>query len=179
VNKELAELLDKQAITEGLYRYCRSMDRMDKDLFRRTFHPDMVAQYTPDHTVSSAEEFIEWMWAYHRNYHNHSHQVSNILIELNGDKAGSESYVHARLTRRLANGRLELMTVMGRYIDSWEKRTGQWKIAHRRYLHDIMDVREIDDLIAAGTSLAVRNPDDITLDPSYEIIDAHTARAAH
>jgi ketosteroid isomerase-like protein len=176
--RAVAELLDKQAITEGLYRYCRSMDRMDKDLFRRTFHPDMVAQYTPEHIVRSAEEFIEWMWAHHRRYHNHSHQVSNILIEVDGDEAGSESYVHARLTRRLPNGRFELMTVMGRYIDRWEKRDGNWKIAHRRYLHDIMDMREIDDLIPAGTSFAVRDPDDITRDPSYEVIDTHTPRKA-
>jgi hypothetical protein len=178
MNKELAELLDKQAITEGLYRYCRSMDRMDKNLFRRTFHPDMVAQYTPDHTVNSAEEFMDWMWAYHRNYHNHSHQVSNILIELHGDRAGSESYVHARLTRRLGSGRFELMTVMGRYIDRWERRNDQWKIAHRRYLHDIMDIREIDDLIPPGMSFSVRDPDDITRDPSYEIIDIHTSKSA-
>jgi hypothetical protein len=176
MDKELQELLDKQSITEGLYRYCRSMDRMDKDLFRRTFHPDLVAQYTPDRIVRSAEEFIDWMWPYHRNYHNHSHQVSNILIEVNGDKAGSESYVHARLTRRLPNGRFELMTAMGRYIDRWEKRNGQWKIAHRRYLHDIMDIREIDDLIPAGNSLSVRDPDHITRDPSYEIIGTQTSR---
>jgi len=174
--RAVAELLDKQAITEGLYRYCRSMDRMDKELFRRTFHPDMVAQYTPEHIVRSAEEFIEWMWAHHRRYHNHSHQVSNILIEVNGDEAASESYVHARLTRRLPNGRFELMTAMGRYIDRWEKRDGDWKIAHRRYLHDIMDIREIDDLIPAGISFAVRDPDDITRDPSYEVIDTHTPR---
>jgi hypothetical protein len=171
----LSTLLDKQAITEGLYRYCRSMDRMDKDLFRRTFHPDLFAQYAPNLILRSAEEFIEWMWAHHRKYHNHSHQVSNILIEVNGEQAGSESYVHARLTRRLPNGRFELMTVMGRYIDRWEKRNGEWKIAHRRYLHDIMDLREIDDFIPAGTSLAARDPDDITKDPSYEVIDSHGA----
>ena len=37
----LAELLDKQAITEALHRYCRAMDRMDNDLGRSVFHKAM------------------------------------------------------------------------------------------------------------------------------------------
>jgi hypothetical protein len=178
MDRRLTELLDKQAITEGLYRYCRSMDRMDKDLFRRTFHPDMTAQYLPGQMIRSAEEFMDWMWGYHRGYHNHSHQVSNILIEVSGDEAGSESYVHARLTRRLPDGRFELTTVMGRYVDRWQKRNGEWKIANRRYLHDIMDVREIEDRIPPDTTFAVRDPDDIRRDPSYEAIDRGCADQA-
>src|SRR5687767_1507490 len=139
--RALTELLDKQAITEGLYRYCRAIDRMDKDLLRQVFRADVVARYAPDHVVRSVEELIEWLWGHHLTFHNHSHQVSNILIEVNGDAAASESYLHAQLTRRVAGGRLELIAVLGRYVDRWQKLDGQWRIAERHFLCDIMNVR--------------------------------------
>jgi ketosteroid isomerase-like protein len=169
---EIAELLDKQAIAEGLYRYCRAMDRQDKSLVRRVFHDDVLAEYAPGHAIRSVEELITWMWEQHRPFHCHSHQVSNILIEVSGDTAGSESYVHTKLTRRKSAERLDLYTIMGRYIDRWERRNGSWKIAHRRFLGDIMDLREIDDLLPAGSSFAVRDLEDASKDPSYSVLDS-------
>jgi hypothetical protein len=165
------ELLEKQLISEALYRYCRGIDRMDKDLLRRVFLADLRAQYAPDHLARSVEELIDWLWGHHLTFHHHSHQVSNILIELDGDTATSESYLHARLMRRKVASNVEVYTVMGRYLDRWKKRDGDWRIAERRFLTDFMDIREIADLVPEGTSFAVRDPDDITRDPSYEIID--------
>jgi hypothetical protein len=178
MDKAVTELLDKQAITEGLYRYCRALDRMDKEMVSRVFHDDMTADYDPSQTIRSLKEFIPWMWGHHTRFHNHNHQVSNILIEVNGDTAGSESYVEARLQRRLPNGNFELFTVVGRYVDRWEKRSGQWKIIHRRYLGDMMDQREIEDRLPAGTSFAVRDENDAARDPSYTAIDTHMRRKA-
>jgi hypothetical protein len=170
--------LDKQAITEGIYRYCRAVDRMDKDMFRRVFRADLVANYFPGETTTSVEQLIDYMWGQHNRFHSHSHQVSNILIEVNGAAAGSEAYVHARLVRRLENGRFELITVMGRYADRWDKRDGEWKIAERRYMQDFMDIREIDDYVPANTTFAVRDPNDVAKDPSYEVIDTHARQNA-
>ena len=166
----LTELLEKQAISETLYRYCRGIDRMDKELLRRVFLADARTQYAPDHLARTVEELIAWLWGHHLTFHNHSHQVSNILIELSGDTAASESYLHARLMRRKAAGRVEVYTVMGRYLDRWRKHDGDWRIAERRFLTDFFDIREMADLIPEGTTFAVRDPDDITRDPSYEVI---------
>ena len=68
--------------------------------------------------------------------------MSNIIIELDGDKAGSEAYVTIAL-RRVDGDRLFESAVRGRYIDWWSRRDGRWGIDRRVYLHDIDDVREI------------------------------------
>ena len=165
-----SELIEKQSITEALYRYCRGIDRMDKDLLRQVFLAGARFQYAPDHLARSLEEMIEWLWGHHLTFHHHSHQVSNILIELDGDAAASESYLHARLMRRKPGDRMEVYTVMGRYLDRWQKRGGNWWIAERRFVTDFFEIRETADLLPEGSTLAVRDPDDITRDPSYEVI---------
>ena len=38
--RELRELLDKQALTELVVRYARGVDRWDKELVLACFHPD-------------------------------------------------------------------------------------------------------------------------------------------
>jgi len=167
----LSGLIDKQAITETLYRYCRGIDRMDKELLRQVFLADARIQYAPDHLARSLEEMIEWLWGHHLTFHHHSHQVSNILIELDGERAASEAYLHARLMRRKPGDRMEIYTVMGRYLDRWQKRGAKWWIAERRFLTDFFEIRETSDLLPEGSTLAVRDPDDITRDPSYEVID--------
>jgi hypothetical protein len=113
---------------------------------------------------------IEWLWGHHLTFHHHSHQVSNILIELDGENAASESYLHARLMRRKPGNRMEVYTVMGRYLDRWQKRGAKWWIAERRFLTDFFEIRENADLMPEGSTLAVRDPDDIARDPSYEVI---------
>ena len=164
-----SELLEKQAISEQLYVYCRAIDRMDKELLRGVFVADLVAQYSPDHVARSVDELIDWLWRHHLTFHGHSHQIANILIELGDGTATSEAYLHARLLRRLTGGRLELYTVMGRHLDRWQKRDGVWRIAHRRFLTDFFDIRETADLLPEGASFAARDPDDVRRDPSYEL----------
>jgi hypothetical protein len=163
------ELLEKRAITEQLYVYCRAIDRMDKELLRGVFAAELVAQYSPDHVARGVDQLIDWLWSHHLAFHGHSHQLANVLIELDHDRAVSEAYLHARLMRRLGGGRLELYTVMGRHLDRWQKREGVWRIAHRRFLTDFFEIRETADLLPEGASFAVRDPDDIRRDPSYEL----------
>ena len=42
MNEELAA---KQAITEVIYKYCRGLDRMDRELADTVWHPDGTADY--------------------------------------------------------------------------------------------------------------------------------------
>jgi hypothetical protein len=72
----------------------------------------------------------------------HSHQVTNVIIELDGDLAGTESYVTAAL-RLNDGGELKQITVRGRYLDRWSRREGRWGIDRREYVQDFDDVRGI------------------------------------
>ena len=61
------------------------------------------------------------------------HALSNISIDLQGDVAFTESYVTASHLIRPERGG-GLFWFAGRYVDRFEKRSGEWRIAHRKLL---------------------------------------------
>jgi len=148
----LVELLAKQAITEQIYRYCRAMDRIDNELGKTVWHADGLADYGPIFK-GTGHEFIEWVAISHSQTIGHSHQVSNILIEVAGETAKSEAYVTAALRMRSEDAKTTQLTILGRYLDRWSCRDGRWAIDVRRYVHDFDEVHEIarDSLPGWGT----------------------------
>jgi hypothetical protein len=133
---QLQELLDKQAITEVIYRYGRSMDRLDRDLGRSVFWPEATADYHQQMYQGTGYGFIDMVMEAHPNFTAHSHQFSNILITVEGDTATSETYGDVTLRRLDEGGRCIDSRNLGRYVDRWEKRRGEWRIIERTYLHD-------------------------------------------
>jgi SnoaL-like domain len=68
----------------------------------------------------------------------HSHQVTNTLIELDGNRATSESYVTVALwTLPDGDGSQSELVGRGRYLDRSSKRQGVWAIEHRTHLLDL------------------------------------------
>jgi len=67
----------------------------------------------------------------------HSHQITNVLLEVDGNRAASESYVTVALWQRLAGGGVVEIVGRGRYLDRWSCRDGRWAIDHRRFLSDM------------------------------------------
>jgi SnoaL-like domain len=132
----------KQAITEVLYRYCHAVDRMDPDLASRIWHPDGVARYD-DVFEGTGSGFMEFVFEQHRQADATSHQLANVLIDVDvdGDRATSESYVTACIR---AGG--HDITVRGRYSDVWSCRSGRWGIDERHYRHDIVQVWPASEL---------------------------------
>ena len=132
----LQELLDKQAIRDVLSRYCRGLDRMDKEMANAVWHPEGTAFYDGIFE-GTGHGFIEWVWEAHAAMERHSHQITNVLIEVDGDKASSESYVTVVLwTLPDADGNQQELVGRGRYLDRWERRDGVWAIEHRIHLLD-------------------------------------------
>jgi SnoaL-like domain len=147
------ELLAKQEITEALYRYCRGDDRLDASLSQSLWHPDGPAEYGPKGVV-----FIgptnEWAQRIHpglAKLTGKSHRVSNILIELDGERAVSEAYVSATLWRNSVDQKLWQRTMVGRYLDRWSRRAGRWAVDHRRYIFDFSYESEDPSYTVLGT----------------------------
>lgn len=159
----LAELLAKQEITERLHQYCRAMDRIDDDLGRGVFHADAVADYGTMFQ-GTGYGFIDFVHESHIGMLVHAHHLSNILIKVDGDRAGSEAYVHVVLRSKGEGGTLMQITGHGRYIDAWEKRDGAWRIAHRRY------IQAMDEVRAVGTTMYDTDGARDRTDPSYEVL---------
>lgn len=158
----IRQLADKQAITEQIYRYCRAVDRIDHGLGYSVWHPDGTADYGHNFT-GTGRDFIDHVCAQHSALMRHSHQVSNILIELDGSYAASEAYVTASL-RMEREGQLLQMTVIGRYLDRWSCRDGRWAIDHRIALMEMDEIRPVTPMMEHDR--ARRDLED----PSYELL---------
>jgi len=123
------ELVAKRAIYDTQMRYARGVDRCDPELVRSTYHPgayDDHGGYQGD-----VEGFIDFV---KRDVMDTCrctmHKMGNSLIEVDGDEAWSETYAVAHhIMGEGADTRDLLMGV--RYIDRFECRRGEWKIAHR------------------------------------------------
>ena len=133
----VAALVAKQQITDVLYRRARAGDRRDVELALSCYH----AGATEDHEGFSgtAAEFIRdvsmispnstapvvGLW----------HFLSNILIELDGDRASVESYHIAVVSRNDGSGETQ-SRIGGRYLDKFAFRDGRWAITHRDVVFD-------------------------------------------
>src|SRR5207244_263295 len=104
----------------------RGVDRLDVELMTSVFHSDAVDHHAGKDRL--AHEFVKA--AVERMPQvapgGTQHRVANISIELDGDRAWTEAYYHA-----IHNAGPQLNELFGRYIDRFERRDGQWKIAER------------------------------------------------
>ena len=160
-------MTDREAITDQIYRYCRAMDRIDHELGYAVWHDDGTADYGADIFQGSGRGFIDHVCAQHAQTLTHSHQMSNIVIEIDAGadpiRASSESCVTANL-RIERDGKLMQITVWSRYIDTWSKRAGRWAIDHRFTINDFDEIREVTPLRATTRGSRDRH------DQSYEVL---------
>jgi hypothetical protein len=127
---ELRELLDKQAITEVLHRYCIAFDTKDRELAYSVWHPDGTAEYE-GMFEGTGRGFVDFgVGAHETALPVSSHQVTNILIDVDGDVATSTAYVTAAAQR--ADGSA-VNLIRGQYDDRWSRRDGTWAIDHRHF----------------------------------------------
>src|ERR1700722_7495485 len=135
---ELRALLDKAQIHDALMRYSRGVDRGDGELVVSVFHPDATLDMGRGPMSAAAlAEGITKMTATGT-----MHFIGNEYVEVDGDAAYSETYFISYAT---ITGQDQPATRSrgGRYLDRFERRDGQWKIA-RRLLVD--EWSRLDDL---------------------------------
>lgn len=159
----LRSLADRQQITDLIYRYCRSVDRLDIPLGHSVWHGDGIADYGKGFYQGNGRGVIDHICAQHQHALHHSHQVSNIIIELDGERAGSESYVTTTL--RVQRGeQLKQIIVWGRYVDQWSRRNGRWGLDKRVSILDFDEIRDVTAMYEHDTARRDRS------DPSYAVL---------
>jgi SnoaL-like domain len=122
----LEHLLDRQDILDCLVRFCRAMDRFDRELFLSAFHRDAIIAAGP--FVGGPETLYDWASELHQQGQSSTlHYLLNHSCEIDGDVAHTETYyLFTGRNRDDTN-----WTAGGRYIDRLERRDGQWRIAFR------------------------------------------------
>ncbi len=169
VDSALHVLTVKQEIRDALSRYCRAMDRRDEGLAAAVWHPDGQADYGPDIFQGTGAGFATWVTNVHAGLDRHSHQITNVLVEVAGDRAVSEAYVTVVL-RGLSDseGGVSQITTRGRYLDQWEQRDGRWAVTHRQFVDDITGYEQLS-AAEAGARNEVGSRD--RHDPSYALFN--------
>ena len=117
---------DRAEIMAALLRYTRGVDRHDRELMLSAYWPDAF----DEHGVAEghAAEFVAWAIGWHGQYQSkHHHGILNHSCEVAGDTAHSETYYLFWGENNEGPPQMSF----GRYIDRFEKRGGEWRIAHR------------------------------------------------
>ncbi|MEP6719964.1 MAG: nuclear transport factor 2 family protein [Variovorax sp.] len=137
IARNVGELMDREAIRECMFRYCRGIDRQDEAALRSAYWPDATDRHGP--YQGSASGFIEWALKKLSTQGERSvHNVTNLSITLNGSQAAVETYFLALQRDRDAQGTAREVFLAGRYLDRFEKRADEWRIAARTVVYDWM-----------------------------------------
>lgn len=124
---QIQDLLDRWAINDLLVGYCRGIDRLDRELVLSCFHPDAYDDHGS--VKGSPEQLVDRIFSRPPEHQASfsEHKLTNVCLDIRGDTAWGECYVTMHQLRDS-----ELVRGDGRFIDRFERRNGEWKIAHRR-----------------------------------------------
>ncbi|WP_371090190.1 nuclear transport factor 2 family protein [Bradyrhizobium sp. WSM2254] len=168
--ERIAELLDREAIRDCIYRYCRGVDRADEAALRSAYWPDATDQHGP--YSGPVEGFFQWAGEIFKSDARNLHMVGNILIEFTAPReAVVETYFLALQRGAGKDGTVRQFLIAGRYCDAFEQRDDEWRVARRVVAYDWMD-----EQVAATESEAIRFGPRLPLgtrypdDPIYQLL---------
>ncbi len=132
---ELRRLLDQRAIEALIARYARTLDWLDDAGQASCYWPDAAIDY--GFFTGTAADFVPVVMAIERASARRWHLLAGLALRFTGpDTAEGECYGLAAGVRADADGRMAGNLYGGRYLDSYARRDGEWRIASRRYILD-------------------------------------------
>lgn len=149
VRAAVLAILDRQAILDCLLRYARGLDRRDAELLRSVFHPDATDHHGIGKEYHPAAEALLEDWKGRDDERAFSqHVLLNSSIDLDGDLAHVETYFQLLfdLAPLEVGGPPRLRLSGGRYVDRFERRDRQWRIARRVVVSEYTGVMDRIDL---------------------------------
>jgi hypothetical protein len=120
------------AIRDVAMRYAHGVDRLDGDWMKSAYWPDA----TDDHGVfvGNAWEFVDRCMESHARWRSTMHCIFNHQIDVDdADHARGEIYNITYLFHADAQA---VDVWVGRYLDSYERRDGEWRILGRVCVHE-------------------------------------------
>lgn len=132
---DLQTLLDERNLLGLVNRYARGLDRCDVDQLKAVFFEDSTVNMIS--FCGNAFDFAEaTLAALRTNAATTTHLTSNCIFEISGDRAIGESYLLSMSVMKGENVAKPAVHV-GRYLDKFERRDGNWKIANRAIVIDL------------------------------------------
>lgn len=175
MERRLQELLDKEEIRQAMYAYARGTDRCHRELIVDAYHEDAWDDH--GNFRGGRELVADTIVGRGATAPTSMHHLGNMLIELLGDVANVETYFMASQVLE-RDGRSFTRMRAGRYLDRFERRDGQWRIARRQVVDDWSRLDEVVATAPTITAECNHGTRDST-DPSFELSDftrvRHTA----
>lgn len=137
--------------------YCHAVDRGDMVLLRSLYHDDAVDEHGAMFT-GTADEYVAWLPRMLAGVDAIRHEISSALFVVDGSRAQGQlvnTAYHRTGDREVVIG--------GRYLDTYERRDGVWRIAHRSLVLDWVQQRtaaEQSGFIGKGVETGRIGPDD-------------------
>lgn len=141
---ELELLLAERAITRVLHRYAHTVDRRDFDGVQACYWEDGYDEH--EGFAGPVPEYCAWLREVLPRVDTSTHQFTNVLIDVDpsGDAATSEAYcLNATVWGPDERGRARQLLSGLRYLDTWQRRDGEWRILRRQC---VADWRRMDDI---------------------------------
>jgi len=120
---------DKMQIAEVVLRYCRGVDRLDFALVRSCYHDGAVDHHTG--FSGDVDKYVAWIEEGLSRFAGTMHLVGNQLVEVDGDRARSETYGNAHHWGEPPDDPARNFVSGFRYVDDMERRDGEWRISER------------------------------------------------
>ncbi|MHA0286342.1 nuclear transport factor 2 family protein [Mycobacterium sp. C3-094] len=162
----LTLMLDEFALQRLVHRYCRAVDRGDADLLRSLYHAGASDRHG-GFSTGTATDLVAQITAARPYLRAMQHHVTTVNFAIDGDAAEGEVYMLA--THTLAAGDHDVDVIVGgRYLDTYEKRSGRWGFTHRMIVTDwarVSDPSQTDLRHPITRHTAIGSPGDD--DPSH------------
>jgi hypothetical protein len=144
VKPDAGQLIARAEIYDALMRYLRGCDRKDMDLVRSAYFPD--ANHNHGDVNGTVEELVAWIASPTGGMHHLMavngreveripqvmHFIGNIAYEFASDTVAIvESYALTLQIEQHEDGSQTFQEIGLRYVDRFEKRDGEWRIADR------------------------------------------------
>ncbi len=151
-------LEDRAEITDVIVAYAHAIDRRRWGMMERLFHPD--AQFQFGTVLGDWRGFVDQARAIIDPCLATQHQLGQIQFGFDGDTCHTETYMTAMHTVPAGypvpevfpnKGKTYSAVVAGRYVDRFEKRDGEWRIAQRTGLYDWREFREVEGVDLSDT----------------------------
>jgi 3-phenylpropionate/cinnamic acid dioxygenase small subunit len=123
---------DWRTIEQLLYRYAWMVDRREWHLMDEVFAPDATIDYTSTGGRKGPyRPTLEWLDRALAPWPINLHFITNVMIDVTGERARSRCYFQAPMGRRRADGSQEVITNAGYYLDDLVRTDAGWRIERR------------------------------------------------
>lgn len=166
---DLEALLAERAVERVLRSYTRAVDRWDWDLLRSCYWPDA----TDDHGAfkGGVEEFVDYLRRLMPRFERTMHVLGQMIIDVNLARGVAAAETYTVAYHRVVSGPGDVADMVAgvRYVDRFERRSEQWRIARRVVAFDWHRTDPVAGPLTfpPGSTVGVRSRHD----PAYHALD--------